>query len=68
MPTSSWYEFVARDGFAAIRKADSEGNLEVLTRTQVVRSFLFFDRLEAACMDDADGNAELAMHIDGRRC
>ena len=25
-----WYEFVARDRFAAIHKADSEGNLEVL--------------------------------------
>ena len=25
-----WYEFVARDGFAAISRADLEGNIEVL--------------------------------------
>ncbi len=29
-----WYEFVARDGFAAIRIADSEGELEVLAETE----------------------------------
>jgi hypothetical protein len=29
-----WYEFVARDGFAAIRIADSDGDLEVLAETE----------------------------------
>ncbi len=29
-----WYEFVVRDGFAAIRIADSEGELEVLAETE----------------------------------
>ena len=33
-----WYEFVARDGFAAIRIADSAGNLEVLTSTETLES------------------------------
>src|SRR5262245_47082220 len=28
-----WYEFVVRDGFAAIRKTDSEANMETLART-----------------------------------
>ena len=57
-----WYEFVALDGFAAIRKADSEGNLEVLAETQDVRLPLGEPiAFEAACMDDANGNAELAM-------
>ena len=53
-----WYEFVARDGFAAIRKADSEGNLEVLAETEDVRLPLGEPiAFEAACMDDANGNA-----------
>ena len=60
-----WYEFVARDGFAAIRKADVEGNLEVLAETEDVRLPLGEPiAFEAACMDDADGNAELAMNIN----
>ena len=29
-----WYEFVARDGYAAIRLADSAGNLDVLAETK----------------------------------
>jgi hypothetical protein len=61
-----WYEFVARDGFAAIRRADVEGNLDVLAETDEVSlptgAPITF---EALCIDDADGNAQLSMSVNG---
>ncbi len=61
-----WYEFVARDGFAAIRRADLEGNLDILAETDEVslaagESISF----EATCVDDANGNAELSLTLNG---
>ena len=61
-----WYEFVARDGFAAIRRADLEGNLDVLAETEDVELPLGeVIGFEAACTDDADRNATLSMSING---
>ncbi|HEX2360449.1 MAG TPA: hypothetical protein VHI11_00100 [Jiangellaceae bacterium] len=61
-----WYEFVARDGFAAIRLADLEGNLETLAETDEVslptgEPIAF----EAACVDSADGVAQLSLALNG---
>jgi hypothetical protein len=61
-----WYEFVARDGFAAIRLADLEGNLETLAKTDDVslptgEPIAF----EAACVDGTNGSAELLLSLNG---
>ena len=60
-----WYEFVARGGYAAIRIADTEGGLEVLATTEDLdladgEQFT----VEAACVDDEDGRAQLWMTVD----
>jgi hypothetical protein len=61
-----WYEFVARDGFAAIRRADLEGNLDVLAESDDV-SLPFGEPImfEAACIDDDDGTAQLSLTLNG---
>jgi len=61
-----WYEFVARDGFAAIRHADVEGNLDVLAETDDV-SLPAGEPLviEAACVDDVNGEAQLSLTLNG---
>lgn len=60
-----WYEFVVRDGFAAIRIADSEGGLEVLAETEDVN---LADgepiTVEAACVDDDEGRGQLWMTVN----
>jgi hypothetical protein len=60
-----WYEFVARDGFSAIRRADSEGNLDVLAETNDV-SLPHGEpmTIEATCVDDNDGTAALDVTDD----
>jgi len=61
-----WYEFVARDGYAAIRHADLEGNLEVLAETEDVDAPVGRPiAIEAGCVDDATGVAQLSLSIDG---
>jgi hypothetical protein len=61
-----WYEFVARDGFAAIRRADSEGNLDVLAETNDVRLPNGEPMtIQATCVDDNDGNASLTLSLMG---
>lgn len=61
-----WYEFVARDGFAAIRLADTEGNLDVLSETDDVELPVGEPiAIEAACVDDANGDARLSMTLNG---
>lgn len=60
-----WYEFVARDGFAAIRRADSEGNLEVLEKTDEVRLPIGEPMtIEATCLDEDDGTVLLEMSLN----
>ena len=61
-----WYEFVARDGFAAIRRADAEGNLDVLAETKDVTLPLGMPiAFEATCVDDTDGHAQLSFSLNG---
>lgn len=61
-----WYEFVARDGFAAIRQADDKGNIDILTQTKQVslpraKSF----SIEGVCLDESGGRAHLTMRVNG---
>jgi hypothetical protein len=61
-----WYEFVVRDGYAAIRLADLEGNLEPLAETDDVDLPAGEPiTIEASCVDDADGAANLGMTVNG---
>lgn len=61
-----WYEFVARDGFAAIRQADAEGNIDVLAETKDVTLPTGEPiALEATCADDDDGKADLSLTLNG---
>ena len=62
-----WYEFVVRDGYAAIRLADSAGNLEPLEEGEAEVSLGEEVALEATCVDGSDGSAELTLSIDGKQ-
>ena len=60
-----WYEFVVRDGWAAVRLADLEGNIEVIAETDDVDVAKGVPvAIEATCADDADGVAHLSLNID----
>ncbi len=60
-----WYEFVVRDGYAAIRLADSAGNLEPIKEGDAVVPIGREAELEATCVDDADGSAALTLVLNG---
>jgi hypothetical protein len=61
-----WYEFVVRDGYAAIRLADSAGNLDVLAETRSPRLPLGSTAsIAATCVDEADKSASLSLSLDG---
>ena len=61
-----WYEFVVRDGYAAIRVGDSNGNLEPLAETEnVAMSVGTAATIEATCVDGADGTTALSLSVDG---
>ena len=61
-----WYEFVVRDGYAAIRQADSAGNLDVLAETSSPRLPLGSTAsIAATCVDTADESATLSLSLDG---
>ena len=61
-----WYEFVVRDGFAAIRLTDSEGNIEDLATTEDLAVPAGEPiALDATCTDDEAGNAQLALTVNG---
>jgi hypothetical protein len=61
-----WYEFVVRDGYAAIRHADLAGNLDVLAETRDVQVALGAAlSLEATCVDTPAGTVSLALSLDG---
>jgi hypothetical protein len=60
-----WYEFVARDGYAAIRRVDAETNIDVLAETKDVALPLGQPMtIEGVCVDDADGTAQLSLTLD----
>ena len=61
-----WYEFVVRDGYAAIRQADSAGNFDVLAETDSPRLPLGSTAtIAATCVDAADDSATLSLSLDG---
>ena len=60
-----WYEFVVRDGYAAIRLADSAGNLDVLAETSSPLPLGSTASIAATCVDAADGSASLSLSLDG---
>ncbi|MEQ1874931.1 MAG: hypothetical protein ABL953_14550 [Ilumatobacteraceae bacterium] len=59
-----WYDFVVRDGYAAIRLADGEGNIEPLveSRELVVPLGAPFT-IDASCQTNGAGGADLAMTV-----
>lgn len=62
-----WYEMVVRDGFGAIRRADSEGNLDELASSdEIVVTDGEPVAIEAACVDGDDGAVELTLSLDGK--
>lgn len=61
-----WYEFVVRDGYAAIRLSDLEGNITALAESDaadVPTGSPFV--IEATCRDDDAGDAQLSLSVDG---
>jgi hypothetical protein len=61
-----WYEFVVRDGYAAIRIADMNGDLDPLAETEEAALPLgTAATIEATCVDGADGTAALSLSLDG---
>ncbi|MGH8893354.1 MAG: hypothetical protein ACRDWY_08635 [Actinomycetes bacterium] len=61
-----WYEFVVRDGYAAIRHADSAGRLELLAETKTLDiPDGAKTSVQAACVDDEQGRAQLWLSVDG---
>jgi hypothetical protein len=61
-----WYEFVARGGFAAIRRADDQSNIDVLAMTDDVNLPIGDPiAIEGACIDDAGGDVQLWLTING---
>lgn len=61
-----WYEFVVRDGYAAIRLGDSNGSLEPLAETEdAALATGTAATVEASCVDAADGTASLSLSLDG---
>jgi hypothetical protein len=62
-----WYEFVVRDGYAAIRLADSAGHLETLEEGEAGVSSGEKVTIQATCVDTTAGTAELTLSVDGEQ-
>ncbi len=61
-----WYEFVVRDGYAAIRKSDDHHHIEPLAETEDVSVAMGSPvQIEGRCVTGDDGAAELEMTVDG---
>lgn len=61
-----WYEFVVRDGYGAIRRADSAGDLKVLATTdQISMAAGEKATVQAVCADDDAGHGQLWLSLDG---
>lgn len=60
-----WYEFVVRDGYAAIRHADSSGKLDPLAEGEADVPLGDPVTLEATCVDQSDGSAALTLSVAG---
>jgi hypothetical protein len=62
-----WYEFVVRDGYAAIRLADSAGHLEPLEEGEARVSLDEKVTIQATCVDTPNGAADLTLSVDGEQ-
>ena len=63
---SQWYEFVVRNGYAAIRLADLEGNIQPLAEDRDVALPLNESiAIDATCKDSGSGDAMLALALNG---
>ena len=62
-----WYEFVVRDGYAAIRLADSAGHLQPLEEGEADVSFGEKVTIQATCVGTSAGAAELTLALDGEQ-
>ena len=60
-----WYEFVVRDGYAAIRQADLAGHLDVLAEGKADVPIGKTATIQATCVDGDDGTARLALKLNG---
>ena len=61
-----WYEFVVRDGYAAIRVADLEGNIDALAEDRDIALPAGQPiALRATCHNDTAGGATLALDVNG---
>ena len=61
-----WYDFVVRDGYAAIRRSDEQSHIEPLAE-QDAADVPFGEpvTIEATCVDDAAGTAHLTLALNG---
>lgn len=63
-----WYEFVVRDGYAAIRRADIAQNLEVLAEVDDVALPLGEKAtIKASCVNGDNGEAQLTLELNGEQ-
>lgn len=61
-----WYEFVVRDGYAAIRLSDQEGNIEALAENRDIALPLGTPiAIDASCLSNDAGGVDLAMTVNG---
>jgi len=61
-----WYDFVVRDGYAAIRRSDDQSHIEVLAeQDEAAVPFGAPVEIEATCRDDDQGGAHLTLALDG---
>ena len=60
-----WYEFVVRDGYAAIRLADSSAHFETLAEGEADVPLSHPVTLGATCVDQSDGSAALTLTVAG---
>jgi hypothetical protein len=62
-----WYDFVLRDGYAAIRLDDDQSHIKVLAEADTASvPFGTPINLSASCIDDAEGVAHLTFSVDGK--
>ena len=61
-----WYEFVVRDGYAAIRQSDLEGNITALVESNDVELPLGAPiTIDGTCRNDDTGAVQLSMVVNG---
>ena len=65
---AQWYEFVARNGYAAIRLADQEGNITPLAEDRtIVLPPNQPAGLDVVCADQSSGGVRLSMSVNDKQ-